>query len=268
MLSMCPDNIGQLTFSLVVAIVENVSVARQNKIRMIGSMRTQNWLMYMEDRFNFYDLCFESLNNLPAATLDRAANNPFVLLKPFIWGSISLWFSRLEADRDGSDNTSSKIEAAELDCRVLRDMRETITTVFGGLLFSDPKESCDPSIQRDFNYLVDEYEIYYNTLREKFNYEASSKSLKASEASLEESRRGIQQNHSVKRLTQLAFVFIPLSFITSTFGMNVDVLTGDKAKWWTVLIGAVIVYFIVGVPFLLIRWRDSKKRSGDETNDA
>jgi hypothetical protein len=51
-------------------------------------------------------------------------------------------------------------------------------------------------------------------LREQLNYNASI-------ASLKESRLGIQQNQSVKRLTQLAFVFILLSFITSVFGMNI-----------------------------------------------
>lgn len=252
----------------MVAIVDNAMVARPDRIRMIGSMRSQDWLMAMEDFFGFHDMCLQSLKTLPAVNLERATNNPFVLLSPFVWGSISVWFRRLEAYRDDSDNTGSKIEDVERDWRALREMRETMNTVFGGSLFPNPENSRDPGLLRDFNFVVEEYEIYYNILREKFNYEASSASLKASLASLEESRRGIQQNHSVKRLTQLAFVFIPLSFITSTFGMNVDVLTGDKAKWWTVLIGAVIVYFIVGVPFLLIRWRDSRKRSGDEVNHA
>jgi len=39
-------------------------------------------------------------------------------------------------------------------------------------------------------------------------------------ASLEESRRAIEQAEKVKRLTLLAFFFVPLSFTASIFGMN------------------------------------------------
>lgn len=85
--------------------------------------------------------------------------------------------------------------------------------------------------------------------------------------SLEESRMGTKQNQSVKRLTQLAFIFIPLSFITSLFGMNIDVLTGAGTKWWTVVIGAVIVYVIVGISYagvLGIEKRRARQKSPQE----
>lgn len=42
-----------------------------------------------------------------------------------------------------------------------------------------------------------------------------------SERALEDSREAVRYADSVGRVTTLAFFFIPLSFVTSTFGMNV-----------------------------------------------
>lgn len=99
-------------------------------------------------------------------------------------------------------------------------------------------------IQRDFRHVVKRYETLHTTSRERLNYEASL-------ASLEESRLGIRQNESVKRLTQLVFIFIPVSIVTSIFGMNVDVLSGDGAKWWTVIVGIVVTYIFLAVPLAM-----------------
>ena len=49
--------------------------------------------------------------------------------------------------------------------------------------------------------------------------------------SLEESRKGIQQASSVARLTQLAFIFIPLTFTTGVSGMNVESLKNGAPLW-------------------------------------
>ena len=59
--------------------------------------------------------------------------------------------------------------------------------------------------------------------------------------SIEESRRSIEEAISVKRLTQLAFVFIPLSFVTSVFGMNVQEISGTGVKIWIFVVTAFIV---------------------------
>jgi hypothetical protein len=57
----------------------------------------------------------------------------------------------------------------------------------------------------------------------------------------------------VKRLTQLAFVFIPLSFVTSIFGVNINSLAGDGARWWTLVIAAIVVYAFVAILLVLIK---------------
>lgn len=48
---------------------------------------------------------------------------------------------------------------------------------------------------------------------------------------IEESRKAIQQAETVRRLTILAFVFIPLSTVCGAFGMNLRELGSDTPAW-------------------------------------
>ena len=68
--------------------------------------------------------------------------------------------------------------------------------------------------------------------------------------SIKESRRSIEEAVAVKKLTQLAFMFIPLSFVTSVFGMNIVEITGTGAKLWTFLATAACI----GMSVSLIWW--------------
>ena len=71
--------------------------------------------------------------------------------------------------------------------------------------------------------------------------------------SIKESRRSIEEAVAVKKLTQLAFIFIPLSFVTSVFGMNIDEITGTGASLWTFLATA----GCIGISVSLIWWLSS-----------
>ena len=56
--------------------------------------------------------------------------------------------------------------------------------------------------------------------------------------SLKESRKSIEQAKSLGRLSVLAFIFLPISLVTSFFGMNISEMTGNGASWKTFLIVA------------------------------
>ena len=57
--------------------------------------------------------------------------------------------------------------------------------------------------------------------------------LAMNKATIEESRRAIEQSERLKKLTLLATFFIPLSFSASLFGMNIDVLGQSTVSiWW------------------------------------
>ena len=70
--------------------------------------------------------------------------------------------------------------------------------------------------------------------------------LAMGKASIEESRKAIEQSQRLKKLTILATLFIPLSFSTSLFGMNVDLLEQSAVQlWW---------FFVVCIPITLISY--------------
>ncbi|KAH7402101.1 cora-like Mg2+ transporter protein-domain-containing protein [Phaeosphaeria sp. MPI-PUGE-AT-0046c] len=82
-----------------------------------------------------------------------------------------------------------------------------------------------------------------------------------SEINIEDSRRGLKENHNMARLTWLATIFIPFSFISSFYSMNEDIASMKNTYGW---------FFITAVPFTLvvmaIGWRvgrDSWMPGGD-----
>jgi hypothetical protein len=71
-----------------------------------------------------------------------------------------------------------------------------------------------------------------------------------------EARKSLDQTLKINRLTRLAFVFVPLGFIASLFGMNVNVFQGDPPIW---------IFFAVAVPvsaltFLLLQGKNPVKK--------
>lgn len=60
--------------------------------------------------------------------------------------------------------------------------------------------------------------------------------LHVGNVTLEESRQSMRQANSIGRVTFLAFIFLPLSLVTSFFGMNLQELTGQgpKLRWFFV----------------------------------
>lgn len=68
--------------------------------------------------------------------------------------------------------------------------------------------------------------------------------LAMGKASIEESTKAIEQSRQLKKLTILATVFIPLTFSSSLFGMNVDLLDqGSVRFWWFIILCVPITIF-------------------------
>jgi hypothetical protein len=89
------------------------------------------------------------------------------------------------------------------------------------------------------------------------------RSLTASQLSIIESRRGIEvseramevtsraerQSHAINRLTQLAFLFLPLTFVTGVFGMNIKPFNDGAPMWkfWLSMVCIAIPSFFFGL---------------------
>jgi hypothetical protein len=70
--------------------------------------------------------------------------------------------------------------------------------------------------------------------------------LAMNKATIEESRKAIEQSRRLKRLTLLATLFIPLSFSSSLLGMNIDLLGQNAVKFWW--------FFVLCFPITLIAY--------------
>lgn len=92
-------------------------------------------------------------------------------------------------------------------------------------------------LEQDFEYLVKRSSTLIERCKSKLSHLATR-------ALLEESKRGIEQAEEVTNLTRLAFVFIPLSFTASFFGMNLDpIVKGSNPLW---------IWFAVSIPLILL----------------
>ncbi|KAH7020439.1 cora-like Mg2+ transporter protein-domain-containing protein [Ilyonectria destructans] len=52
--------------------------------------------------------------------------------------------------------------------------------------------------------------------------------------SINEARTSTSMSRSMKRLSWITFIFLPLTFISGLFGMNVDILESNPSWWWYV----------------------------------
>lgn len=100
------------------------------------------------------------------------------------------------------------------------------------------------SLEQDFKHLLKRMETLHDRTAQAITTLMSS-------ISIAEAQRAREQATRVNRITFLAFVFVPLSFTTGFFGMNVTELGNDRIglKWWAVMTACVVgaslaVFFI------------------------
>lgn len=62
--------------------------------------------------------------------------------------------------------------------------------------------------------------------------------LNVGNLALQESRKSLQQADNIGRISILAFIFVPVSLVTSFFGMNIKQLTRSGVPWKTFLLSA------------------------------
>ena len=83
----------------------------------------------------------------------------------------------------------------------------------------------------------------------------STMSLLQSQKFVEQSQTSIEQSQQINKLTRLAFVYIPLSFISSVFGMNVKEIQVNPPIW--VFFATAIAFTFLSV--CIVSWQNIKK---------
>ena len=72
-----------------------------------------------------------------------------------------------------------------------------------------------------------------------------------SSISISEAERSIELSIGIARLTKLAFVFVPLSFVASAFGMNVKEITEKNPSLWSFFLVSLLVG---GLSYAVLIW--------------
>lgn len=142
--------------------------------------------------------------------------------------------------------------------RHLQKTKQVLESIKNAQLPAWPKDDSDSnkaavaaqSVEQDFQYIRDRTISLHTRTTEAITVLMSSMSIS-------ESQRAIGQAQRVGKLTFLAFIFVPLSFTTSFFGMNVTQIEDTNLGiWWWFVMSAPIVglvftlYFVdVSVPW-------------------
>ena len=93
--------------------------------------------------------------------------------------------------------------------------------------------------------LIMNYEYLIGRCRHLASMCERGSGILVSAAQLMEAHEGTNQARQVHRLTKLAFIFIPLTYISSLFGMNVSAFESYPSIW---------IYFLVAIPITALSW--------------
>ena len=114
---------------------------------------------------------------------------------------------------------------------------ESVATLFTGM--SSTTQSHTPPEMSALDNITSDFEKVSRQMKELQDRTDRLTSVVMAAISIEDSRRGLQENQNVARLTWLATVFIPLAFITGLFSMQQDLSSLKYTFGW---------YFAAAIP--------------------
>ncbi|XXH03582.1 hypothetical protein Hte_009987 [Hypoxylon texense] len=124
-------------------------------------------------------------------------------------------------------------------------------------LFPDEKPGPGAAPADCIGQLRKDFEIVAGHINDLLSRTERIAAVATAVTAIEESRRAIEQNKALGRLTYLAVIFAPLSFVSSFFSMSENVASLSQTIW---------IYFCVAVPisalaFLLVDkdWSDNMR---------
>ena len=165
-----------------------------------------------------------------------------------------LWVQTVAEElRDAKRDEGERSEVEGYATRVFEIMAELENDDSNMIRWLLMKGFYGPSLDTSHQYLL--YRTEHLRVLDESRRISQEMQLRASLLSIEESKRGIEQSKQVGRLTQLAFVFIPLTFVTGVFGMNITPFGGHAPLWkFWVTAGTISgIAFIIG---LMTVWSD------------
>ena len=186
------------------------------------------------------------LQSLDGGHFDSANNQPLEYLCLLIWlavQGVSSTVSKLKEnikflplDKDQNMIFVNKNHANTIKC--LESLRCLIRTLAIHCLPVSKRRSTNLlSLKEYCEYVLDDGQHLCSLVQERIHIETGLSSIR-------ESQKSIEEAVSVKRLTQLAFIFIPLTYTSSLFGMNIKEMNGGGPKLWIFLFVSVCISVI------------------------
>jgi len=146
----------------------------------------------------------------------------------------------------GRSNNRFPLHALTLK-RHYDSFRSTIRSINATCISDSGESNWRPDVDlylNDIRDITQQIEIAQDNLTRHY-------SICTSFASLQDSHKSVEYADSVGRITTLAFFFIPLSFITSLFGMNLSEFGTGEVRFWVVIATAAgLVLFILSAWFV------------------
>jgi uncharacterized membrane protein len=102
-------------------------------------------------------------------------------------------------------------------------------------------------------------------LMETFQLLMSSISVQDAKLSVKQGQLSNQQSLRATQLTILASIYVPLSFVTGIFGMNLKELNGSSLSIWVFFVAVVIAATVTVIIFLVLQMQSKQIRM---ENDA
>lgn len=125
---------------------------------------------------------------------------------------------------------------------VISDNLDEIDLIIDALMTTTTSSSPDTEVRAGFNGVRQRFQLlktqlgrHQPTLQHHIDKFIVEQQVRLQETQLEESRKAIQQADTIKRLTALAFVYIPIQTAASIFGMNVREFQPNPSIWQWIL---------------------------------
>ncbi len=128
--------------------------------------------------------------------------------------------------------------------QTLRKLHFAATFVKSHSHSGDEKRAYDPIIE-DYLYLATTVQTYYDQLQAKIP-------IVTSLIQITDTRQSLREAANIKRLTNLALLFVPLSFTTSLLAMN------DSINLYTLGLFLVLAIPLCSLVFIIARWPEIK----------
>ncbi|MCJ1430220.1 hypothetical protein MMC29_008137 [Sticta canariensis] len=168
------------------------------------------------------------LRNLSPEAIEAANANPMEYIFAYariLTLKISSQMKYLGVRIEQEEGDTGTVEDMSAIWEGLKHLREGLTVSISSLRRHSSPSLTYSELLRDYEQLLNDVKQSEIDYKDVLNHKVSLLALK-------ESKESIRQTEIVSRLSQLAFVFIPLTFVTSCFGMNLSALGSGNGEIW------------------------------------